>query len=78
MKEYRYIIASSEDHIGTITLNRPEVHNAIHIEMIREISDAFSRLSKKKNLRLIVIRSNGENFSAGADLKWMKKGLEQS
>jgi methylglutaconyl-CoA hydratase len=78
MKEYRYIITSSEDHVGTITLNRPEVHNAIHIEMIRELSDAFKRLSKKKYLRLIVIRSNGENFSTGADLKWMKKGLEQS
>ncbi len=78
MREQRYIIASSEDHVGTITLNRPEVHNALHIEMIREISDAFRRLSKEKDLRLIVIRSNGENFSAGADLHWMKKGLEQS
>lgn len=64
--------------IGSITLNRPRVHNALHIEMIREISDAFRRLNKQKDLRLIIIDSNGENFSAGADLNWMKKGLEQS
>ena len=64
--------------IGSVTLNRPRVHNALHIEMIRELSDAFRSLSKNKNLRLIIIDSNGENFSAGADLNWMKKGLEQS
>ncbi|MEX0981196.1 MAG: enoyl-CoA hydratase-related protein [Bacteroidales bacterium] len=78
MIQYKYIIESSEAHVGTITLNRPEVHNALHIEMIREISCAFRRLSKKRDLRLISIRSNGKNFSAGADLNWMKKGLEQS
>lgn len=78
MKENRYIIESSDVHVGTITLNRPEMHNALHIEMIREISDAFRRLSKDKNLRLIVIRSNGENFSAGADLNWMRQGVDQS
>jgi methylglutaconyl-CoA hydratase len=78
MNEYRYITESLEPHIGSITLNRPEVHNALHIEMIREISDAFRKLNEKKDLRLIIIDANGENFSAGADLNWMKQGLGQS
>jgi methylglutaconyl-CoA hydratase len=78
MKQKEYIIESTETGIGYITLNRPEVHNALNIEMIREIAASIEKFNKKKELRMIIIRANGENFSAGADLHWMKKGLEQN
>lgn len=78
MKKKEYIIESTGSHVGYITLNRPEVHNALSIEMIREIAGSIKKLNRKKEVRMIIINANGDNFSAGADLNWMKKGLEQN
>ncbi|MCF8345642.1 MAG: enoyl-CoA hydratase/isomerase family protein [Bacteroidales bacterium] len=78
MNKYQYIIASRENASAVITLNRPRVHNALNIEMIREISSVIVEFNKDDDLRLIIIDANGENFSSGADIHWMKKGLEQS
>ena len=75
---YQYIIESIEGPVGRITLHRPEVHNAMHIEMIRELTLAITKLSSLSEIRVILFDSSGENFSAGADLKWMKQGLEQT
>ncbi len=78
MKQKQYIIESTGSQVGYITLDRPEVHNALNIEMIREIAGSIKRFNTRKGLRMIIINANGDNFSAGADLKWMKKGLEQN
>ena len=64
--------------MGTLTLNRPEVHNALHIGMIREFSEQFDRLDNDPGITIILINHKGGNFSAGADLQWMKDGLSQS
>jgi methylglutaconyl-CoA hydratase len=78
MNRHQYIITSRDNTTAVITLNRPTVHNALNIEMIREISSAIVQFNKDENLRLIIMDANGENFSSGADIHWMKKGLEQS
>jgi len=75
---YTYIEVSMEHTAGHIILNRPDVHNAFNIEMIREISDAVKTLGSNDQVRFIVISAAGKNFSAGADLQWMKQGQEQS
>jgi methylglutaconyl-CoA hydratase len=64
--------------VGTLSLNRPEVHNALHIGMIRELTHGFQSLAGNPDIRLILLEANGENFCAGADLQWMKQGQEQS
>jgi methylglutaconyl-CoA hydratase len=46
--------------------------------MIREITRSIQHLNKQENVRLIRIEANGTNFSAGADLNWMKEGAIQS
>jgi methylglutaconyl-CoA hydratase len=46
--------------------------------MIRELSDAFAHFHKQAGIRIILLRSAGENFCAGADLNWMREGLIQS
>lgn len=59
--------------IKILSLNRPEVKNAFHPKMIREISDYFESLIKhQKDIKLIVLRGEGSAFCAGADLNWMK------
>ena len=58
--------------IATVTLNRPEVHNALSLEMISELTKIFTELDKDKNVRVIVFQAEGKSFCAGADLNYMK------
>jgi len=57
--------------IITVTLNRPDKHNAFDEKMIAELTDCFSRI--KESARVMVITGAGKSFCAGADLKWMKR-----
>lgn len=59
--------------VVTVTLNRPEIHNAFNEEMIQKLTETFKRLSSDDGVRLIVLEGNGKSFCAGADLNWMKK-----
>ncbi len=58
--------------ITEITLNRPEVHNAMNELMIKELTNAFNSASKYADTRLIILKGNGKSFCAGADLNYMK------
>lgn len=59
--------------VAKITLNRPEIHNAFDDVLIAALSDAFARLAQDPSLRVLVLTGAGANFSAGADLNWMKR-----
>jgi len=78
MEKQQFIISSVSGIAGFITLNRPAVHNALHIGMIRELSAAIRHFSQQPGIRVIIINAHGENFSAGADLQWMKSGMDQT
>jgi len=79
MKQFTYIeTLGPEKGIATISLNRPEVHNAFNIEMIRELLLAYAAFNSDDKARIILLKASGENFSSGADLKWMKEGINQS
>ena len=58
--------------VATVTLNRPEVHNAFNEEAIGDLRAAFDAAAERVDLRALVLQGNGESFSAGADLNWMK------
>jgi methylglutaconyl-CoA hydratase len=59
--------------VATVTLDRPEVHNAFDDEVIAELTRAFRRLGSDPAARIVVLRANGKSFSAGADLEWMQR-----
>ena len=61
------------DGVATVTLDRPEVHNAFDDELIAELMQAFRRLGADPAARVVVLRANGKSFSAGADLDWMQR-----
>lgn len=70
---YQIIVVEQNRSVLTIRLNRPEVHNAMNKEMIRELTEVFRQLTKKAELpRVVVLRGNGKSFCAGADLNYMK------
>lgn len=68
--DYDYINVESADHIMRITLNRPEVLNAINQEMHDELQAAFDAFAADDEQYLAVVSGAGERaFSAGSDLK---------
>lgn len=58
--------------VATLTLNRPEKHNAMNAEMIGELTDAAARLSANEAVRVVVLAASGPTFCAGGDLNWMR------
>lgn len=62
-----------EDRIGFITLNRAEKRNALNPEVIIELSDTFKGAIADSGVKVIVLRANGEVFSAGADLAYLQQ-----
>jgi methylglutaconyl-CoA hydratase len=68
------VVLTSIDHrgIATVTLNRPDVHNAYDQGVIQGLADAFGRLAQEPKVRLVLLRGNGRHFQAGADLAFLK------
>ncbi|WP_423840602.1 enoyl-CoA hydratase-related protein [Vibrio mytili] len=58
--------------VATITLNRTAKHNAFDACMIDLLIHRLDYLALRNDVRCLVLRSNGEHFSSGADLSWMK------
>lgn len=58
-----------DDHIATITLNRPEARNAINGELRRELNAAWDRFRDDHDAWVGILTANGDCFCAGADLK---------
>lgn len=61
-----------ENHVATVTLNRPEKRNAFNDEVIAELKQAFIELGQDDEVRAIVLTGTGKAFCAGADLNWMR------
>ena len=61
-----------------VTLNRPEVRNAFNAELIAALATAFEDLSKRDDLRVVVLGASGKAFCAGADLNWMRAMADYS
>jgi methylglutaconyl-CoA hydratase len=64
---------STQGHVATVALNRPEVRNAFNDEVIAELAEAFTRLGEAPEVRAIVLMAEGPAFCAGADLNWMRR-----
>jgi len=58
--------------VATITMLREDVHNAFDDVMIEQLFNAFEQATVNDSARVIVLRSLGKSFSAGADLNWMR------
>lgn len=71
--QYEMIKVACADRVATVTLDRPDVRNAFNETMIAELTDAFTQLDARDDIRAIVLAANGAAFCAGADLNWMKK-----
>jgi methylglutaconyl-CoA hydratase len=59
--------------VATLCLDRPQLHNAFDDTLIAELNRVLTHYAADPAVRVLVLRSNGKSFSAGADLNWMKR-----
>ncbi len=65
-------LESANGKVAFVTLNRPEQANALNDDMIFLLNKICTQLASDSNCRVVVLKSRGKHFSAGADLSWMK------
>lgn len=79
MQNYKTITTSlTTSGVAELVLNRAEVHNAFDDSMISELISALKSLAANPAVRVLLLKSNGKNFSAGADLNWMRSMAEKN
>jgi len=67
---YETLLVDVQDGVASVTLNRPEVRNALNATLIRELEQALAKLEADQAARVIVLEGAGDKaFCAGADLK---------
>jgi methylglutaconyl-CoA hydratase len=68
-----YLQIETAGKVTTVRVNRPDKHNAFDERLIAELTQAFRDLASDTAVRVAVLAANGQSFSAGADLDWMKR-----
>ncbi|WP_042355488.1 enoyl-CoA hydratase/isomerase family protein [Bacillus rubiinfantis] len=72
--DYVNIIISQENEIAFITINRPELRNALNLETLLEIERALEELRVNQDVRVVIFTGAGEkSFAAGADISQLNK-----
>ncbi len=66
---FQFIKYEIANGVATITLNRPEVYNALNDEITFELQDAFKSVAKDQSVRVVVLTGEGKAFCSGQDLK---------
>ena len=78
MSEETLIIDTAADGRATVTLNRPDVHNAFDDHLIQLLTRELETLDRDPSVRVVVLAAAGKSFSAGADLNWIKRTADYS
>ncbi len=69
--KYEQLIYEDKGNVVWITLNRPEVLNALSMQLSDEIVYAIEEIRKSTKIKFLVIKGAGNNFSVGDDIKEM-------
>ena len=74
--KFHFLTIDKKDEVFYLTLNRSDKKNALHPQMQNEIAFCFDYISQNNEIKLVVIQSTGDTFSAGADLKALSNNIE--
>jgi len=73
---YEAVLVEVTEHIGIITLNRPEKLNTFNVPLGRDLNAALEEMDENRDVYVVIIRGNGKVFSAGIDITdFPKKGI---
>lgn len=70
--EFILVEPNFKQHIALVRLNRPKELNALNLQLMLELKQAFAELDENEDVRCIVITGNEQAFAAGADIKQME------
>lgn len=73
----QFITSELDNHVATITLNRPEVMNALNREMYAELEQAFRDAHRDPEVRCVVLTGAGRAFCSGDDVKEIMLGEQR-
>lgn len=73
LSNLQHVTYALNNGVAELILDRAEVHNAFDEVMISEMISVLSYFAEHKQCQVLVLKANGKNFSAGADLNWMRK-----
>ena len=68
-------ISTDTRGVATLTLNRPDKHNAMSAQMLADLTDAAGKLGTDDSIRVVVLTGEGKSFCAGGDLGWMQEQM---
>jgi methylglutaconyl-CoA hydratase len=71
--EFKYIVSEIKERIGYIYLNRLDKKNALNFEFVSELKNQLKNWETENNIKAIILASNSDVFSAGADLDALEK-----
>lgn len=67
------VLYETSNRIATITLNRPEKRNALNPDLIKQLTEKLLIAGESNEVKVIILKSNGPAFSAGADLAYLEQ-----
>jgi methylglutaconyl-CoA hydratase len=70
---YSHLNRTDEGPVATVTLRRPETHNALNATLIEEVARCFEELAEDASVRVVVLTGEGPSFCAGADVGYMRE-----
>ncbi|NNE08133.1 MAG: enoyl-CoA hydratase/isomerase family protein [Gemmatimonadetes bacterium] len=74
----KFIRKEIEGARATISIDRPDVRNALSGEVLKELRAAFDEVGANESVRAVVLRGEGKSFCAGADIEWMRASVDKS
>lgn len=72
MAGYQHLRRTDDGSVATITLARPDTHNALNAALIEELTTCFEALAMDEKARVVVFTGEGRSFCAGADIGYMR------
>ncbi|MGB1951078.1 MAG: enoyl-CoA hydratase-related protein [Marinobacter sp.] len=72
-QESAVLLKQRTDGVTEVVLNRPDKRNAFDDVIIQQLINALEKVNADDNTNIVILRSEGKHFSAGADLGWMRR-----
>ena len=74
---YHNWLVEFDDHIMTLTLNRPTVQNRLSVEVLHELRELAEEIEERPDIWGVVVRAAGEHFSVGVDISLIGQMIGQ-
>lgn len=68
-----FIRIEKKERVASVTLSRTEKKNALNDQLVSELTHAFTSLEEDLEVKVIILKADGDVFSAGADLEYLQK-----